>query len=467
MLLFLATLAVGFSLAPFLIARLGPTAYGVWAFVESLAACFTLLDLGVSTCLVRFVAAGDRTALNRLLATAFWLLVSAAGAGLAFGAILLLPLSGHLESRGVSVGFLLLVLFPVATGLPMGVFPAALDGLQRTADKCLIRLGVLLVRTAALVAVVSYEASLMRLGVVLAGFAFLEQLLLAAWCRFCEPRLSVARAYRDPAARRELIQLGSKAFAILVAGRAGAQAGPILLGLWVAGPQVAWYAIAFRLVDWGKNGVRSFTHPLTAAFGELSKRNDPRPIRTLFRHATRWTLYAAIPLQVGIWFWGEWFLRHWLDDTFASEAGPALGILALTITPALAQSVAARILFGLGDLHFFAKIAAYEATACCLLSLALLPAFGLAGLAFAFALPNIVACLLLVRHACQRIEFGLWDYVEEWLPPYLCGVALNFFWVAVLSLKPAVPGGLVLLAGVLVYGMCVTVVERKPVRAVS
>ena len=61
---FAATLAVGFFLTPYLVRRLGDGTYGVWAFVESLLAYFTLFDLGIAACVVRFVAqfhtTGDR-----------------------------------------------------------------------------------------------------------------------------------------------------------------------------------------------------------------------------------------------------------------------------------------------------------------------------------------------------------------------------------------------------------------------
>ena len=52
---FLAQLTVAFFLAPYLVRHLGRERYGVWSFVESFLAYFTLFDLGIAATLVRYV----------------------------------------------------------------------------------------------------------------------------------------------------------------------------------------------------------------------------------------------------------------------------------------------------------------------------------------------------------------------------------------------------------------------------
>ena len=484
LLLFLGNLGVTFFLTPFLAARLGDASYGRWAFVESLAAYFTLLDLGISTCLIRFIAAKPADEWHRTIGTAFWSLAAVAGVGF----LLVIPLSLLFEQPI----FLLLCLFPVATGLPMGVYPAALDGMGATAAKSAIRLGLLIAKTVALVVAMTHQPTLICLGIVLAVFALAEQLLLAlcafSLCRVSgvrEKNLSIDSASPSPPnllprsggeggkifpslhsfdepTFRELAGLSKHAFLAMLAGRISLQSGPVLLGLLLGAPHVAWYAIAFRLVETGKNALRTMTSTLTAAFGNLAAKSDMRPIRTLYKHAVRWTLYAAIPLQVGIWYWGEWFLRSWMpNEEYAREGGPVLRILALTLTLGMAQSVAVRILHGLGDLKFFARIALWEAGTGVLSALILIPPFGLKGLAWAIAAPNALACLWILKYTHRRIEIGLWEYLEQWLPPYLCGLSLNFFWMAALMLRPPVGNAVLILAGIAVYASCTVLVEGR------
>src|ERR1019366_9982088 len=53
---YVATLLIGFFLAPFIVHRLGNTGYGVWTLVVSLTGYFGLLDLGLRQSVGRFVA---------------------------------------------------------------------------------------------------------------------------------------------------------------------------------------------------------------------------------------------------------------------------------------------------------------------------------------------------------------------------------------------------------------------------
>src|SRR5438105_3642902 len=79
---FIAQLAVAFVLAPMLLRYFGRERYGVWSFVESFLAYFTLFDLGISATLVRYVpkcrADGDVGLLDRVV-SACLLVFSIAG----------------------------------------------------------------------------------------------------------------------------------------------------------------------------------------------------------------------------------------------------------------------------------------------------------------------------------------------------------------------------------------------------
>src|SRR4051794_39297275 len=89
---FAAALVVSFFLAPYLIQHLGDARYGVWCVVESILAYFTLFDLGIAACLVRFVAkfhaTNERTELNKLVSACLVIFAIAAVAVLLLGSAL-------------------------------------------------------------------------------------------------------------------------------------------------------------------------------------------------------------------------------------------------------------------------------------------------------------------------------------------------------------------------------------------
>src|SRR4029079_17870947 len=75
-------MGVGLLVLPFNLAHIGKAAYGLWVLATSVTAYFSVLDLGYSGALVKFVAQyrakRDVRALNEILSTLFFICVLAA-----------------------------------------------------------------------------------------------------------------------------------------------------------------------------------------------------------------------------------------------------------------------------------------------------------------------------------------------------------------------------------------------------
>ena len=162
--------------------RLGDARYGVWCVVESILAYFTLFDLGIAACLVRFVAkhhaTGERTELNRVVSASLGLfLLAACGVLLVGGAItpFIAPgLERKLGAPGDVLPFMLLMLANLAITLPLGVFPTVLDGLQRFGAKSAVRLFCLAIRGVGIVWVMETRPGLLPLAFVYTATNLLE-----------------------------------------------------------------------------------------------------------------------------------------------------------------------------------------------------------------------------------------------------------------------------------------------------
>src|SRR4029450_10202698 len=72
-------MAIGLLLLPFNVWHLGASAYGLWMLTASITSYFSVLDLGYSGALVKFVAQyrakRDVQALNEVLSTMFFVFV--------------------------------------------------------------------------------------------------------------------------------------------------------------------------------------------------------------------------------------------------------------------------------------------------------------------------------------------------------------------------------------------------------
>jgi O-antigen/teichoic acid export membrane protein len=230
---------------------------------------------------------------------------------------------------------------------------------------------------------------------------------------------------------------------------------------------IPFFDMPSRLVEYAKNLIRSATTTMTPAFSTLEAKNDIEAIRRLFLTGCRYALYLSLPIQLALLLFGGSFLQLWLkDETYRVEGQPVLWILASMIGVAMLQSVAARVLYGMGQIRLFARLVILEALLNLGLSILLIRPMGISGVALGTALPNFVMCLVVLLQVCRMLEVSdraffrqallkpllaaalllpAWLYSARFLPPDswshfvgLIAVGLLVFSVLVLVLEGAV-----------------------------
>jgi O-antigen/teichoic acid export membrane protein len=443
---FALALAVSFFLAPYLIRHLGDARYGVWCVVESVLAYFTLFDLGIAACLVRFVAkfhaTGERTELNKLVSACLVIFSLAALGVLVLGGAVTPFVAPGLERKLGEAGdvapFMLLMLANLAATLPLSVFPSILDGLQRYAVKSAVRLAFLLLRVGGIVYVVETRPGLWPLAVVFTVTNLLEHAAMAALAFRFLPGLRLSRRSVDRETLHRVKGYSVDAFLAMLAGRVTVQTGAIVVGGFLTVAAAAHYAIAARLVELAKNLLRSATTTLTPAISEREARGDLDGVRSVLLNATKWVLYLVLPIHLGMLFFGRPFLARWVGGPeYADYCFPAVAILSATLTIGVAQSVAARILYGMGKLLLFSRLALVEAAVNLVLSLVLVGPFGLVGVAVAVAVPNVLFCLFVIGYACFVLEVSAMRYLlTSWLRPLAAATVPACVWWFVTPADP-------------------------------
>lgn len=437
---FAATLGVSFFLTPYLIGTLGTARYDVWCVAESVLAYFTLLDMGVAACLVRYVAkhhaAADRDGLNRVASACLAVFLAAGAASLVLGAPVLLLLAPTLEAKAGHPGdvltFLLLMLVNLAATLPLSVFPSTLDGLERFAAKSAVRVVFLAIRTVGIVWAVGAGPGLFPLAVVYTVVNVAEHAAMAGLCFRFLPGLRFSRRLVDRATLREVRGYSGDAFLAMLAGRVTAQTGAIAVGVFLPAGQVTFFATAMRLVEYAKTLLRTVTATLAPGVSAMEARGEHAAIGNLFVTATRWVLYAVVPVNLGLWFFGRPFLARWVGAEFVDGSFPAVAILAATLAVGVAQSAASRILYGMGRLRLFARLALAEAGLNLLLTLVLVRPFGVEGVAVAVAVPNLIFCGVVIAYTRRLLGVGWGRYLGGgWAKPVVANLLPAGIWLAI------------------------------------
>lgn len=469
---FAATLAVGFFLAPYLVRGLGDARYGVWCVVESILAYFTLFDLGIAACLVRFVAKYHTTnsaaELNRVASASLGLFLLAACGVLLVGGVIVPLVAPALERKlgapGDVLPFMLLMLVNLAVTLPLSVFPSVLDGLQRFAAKSAVRLVCLALRVGGIVWVMETRPGLLPLAFVFTVTNLLEHTLMAVLCFRFLPELKLSRGHIDRAALREVKGYSVDAFLAMLAGRVTVQTGAIVVGGFLTVAAAAHYALAARLVELAKNLLRSATTTLTPAVSQREASGDLDGVRRVLLDGTRFVLYLVLPIHLGLLAFGRPFLARWVGGAqYAEWCFPAMAVLSATLTIGVAQSVGSRILYGMGKLRLFARLALAEAVVNLALALALVGPLGLVGVALAVAIPNVLFCLFVIAYSCRTLNVGLWSYLSKsWLKPLCAACVPALVWVLMVPAEPSWSSiALGVLAGLGPYACAVLMMETR------
>jgi O-antigen/teichoic acid export membrane protein len=472
---FAATLLVAFFLAPYLIHKLGDARYGVWIFVESILAYFTLFDLGIAACVVRFTArfhaADDRAELNKLASSCLAVFAGLGSIAFILGFALTPVIAPMLHKSGMDeaeiAGFTLLMLGNLAISLPLSLFPSILDGLERFGSKSAVRVVFLAARTIATVMLMERQPSLIGIGILYTIGNVAEQLVMAILCFVYIPGLRFARRLVNRATLKLVTGYSVNAFLAMVAGRISVQSGAIIIGIFLSAPEITWFGIALRLVEFAKALLRSATLTLTPAISSLEASGDHAAIKNVLLNGTRWVLYLILPIHIGLIVFGRPFIRIWMGSPeYAERCYPALVILSATLSLVMAQSVAARILYGVGKLRLFALATLGEAVVNLGLSLLLVRSLGIVGIAWAAAIPNLVVCIFVIGYTCRQVELSLRSYLSEgWTRPVLAAIAPMCIWLGGWTIHGWFDLGLAILSGLIPYAALVIVGEGATLRA--
>lgn len=470
----LAQMAAVFVISPVLVHRLGDQRYGVWAIVESILAYLTLFDLGIGAAVVRYIArfegARDLQNINRTFSASLCLFAIAGLGVLAVASIVLWPAWDLIpvprEYNSEAWWQLALLSFNLAVGLPLGVFAAVLDGLQRYAAKSAVRTGLLVVRSIALVWVVTHGGGLLYIALAVTIVALVEHGLLAILAFRFLPGLRFASRLVDSSAMRMIGGYSIDAFLAMIAGRISFQTDAIVIGAFLPLSQITFFAIPARLVEHAKGALRSITTVLTPHISRLEGQNDLEAIRRVFIKGTRYVLWLMVPVQIGLWTLGKPFLTLWIGPEHAERGYPVLAILALPLALALSQSVSGRILYGIGKLKFFSRMLLVEAGLNLLLSLILVRPFGIVGVAWGTALPNLLLNLCVGAYTCQVLGVGVPMYLRSsFVEPCLAGVVLALMWLSfgsVLSIESWAVWMIAACVGCVAYALGAFLFEAGP-----
>jgi O-antigen/teichoic acid export membrane protein len=459
------TLGTWFFLTPFMLRQLGASTYALWVLVGSVVAYGSLLDLGISPAVTKYVAEyqarGEVENARGLVATALWLYAALGGLAIVFSSALA-PVFPNLfeipEAQKATASWLVLLSgIGLGVALPSATATAVLRGLQRFDLVNLIGVAGMTLYAIATVVVLLLDGGLVALAAINIPITLLMQ-IPAIWMVYRlapELRFGLARAQR-----RLLRTVYSFSAALVVrnlAGQVQTKTDEIVIAAFLPVANVTPYSIARRLSELPQILTEQFLKVLMPLASQLDAAGDQQRLRFLYLTSTRLTLALCTPLICGLLVLSGPFLATWVGPEYASAA-PLVAVLALA---SLADTVlwpAAGILQGMARHRPMAIVAIGSALANLALSLWLVHPLGVMGVALGTLIPTTIeSVFIVIPYAMRANGVGAREGLREMFWPNLAPALLMLVVMFGLRewLRPAsfLSIGLIGAIGSAVYGL--------------
>ncbi|HUP27845.1 MAG TPA: oligosaccharide flippase family protein [Chloroflexia bacterium] len=443
----LTVVATGILLTPFIVAHLGSSMYGVWALIISIQGLGGLLDFGVTTSVVKYVAehhARDETdEINRVVSSSFFLhllIGLLTFAVLCLGAWVGLPLL-NLDGRQLDIARQALVVAAAGLmlALPLGVPGNLLTGLRRYEISNAINIAQTLISAALIILVLSSGGGPVELVTINA--VGLAAAYAAKWF-FAGRALSGLRISLRFSNLATLKRIGSYSiwlFVLDTAGKIFYNADAVLIAAFLPVSKVTDYNLGFRPAS----AVSYLSGPMVSVFlpaaSEMEARRQTGHLQRLLLTGTR--VAFALTLVAALWLlaFGRQVMEVWVGPGH-EEALPVLYIFLAVFLVSAAQNPAGAILKGMGRVRALSISVLLEYAANIAISLLLIPRIGIAGAAVGTLVPALVNDLFVIPWlVCRALGLGYGRFIASTLAgPVLAAVpTLLLLWPLSVWLRSA------------------------------
>lgn len=411
----------GFFLSPFMVHSLGNSMYGLWVLVLSLTGYMGLLDTGLRTSLVRFVArfnaTGDTTRLNEVLTTsiAIYSLLSVVVVIITIAFVVWSDHIFKLSRAEDEIAKILLSLggIGIAIGLPMGVFGALLVGLQRYDLTSKANMMGLLARTVAIVAFLSAGFGV----VAVSSIQLVSQILVGCLIIAYSFRLYPSLRFKSSFFTREMVKslYGYSAFIWLnnFAMYFLFYSGELLVGMFLDLQSVTYYAIATSLVHYLSKFVGAMTQVLHPYASDQHARGNTEAVKTAVLLGTKWCLLIVLPIALSYMVVGKTFIKLWMGPSYAEESGTVLLIAAIGRIAWLSHSSAGNILLGIEKHKVVTSANLATGALGLLLAWILVKKAGLIGVAIGLTVALICSQVFMMGYVMRTFHISLYEYLER------------------------------------------------------
>jgi O-antigen/teichoic acid export membrane protein len=457
---------VGIFLSPFILHRLGDTAFGIWVLIFSLTGYYGIFDFGIRSSIIRYVskytATRDIDKVSRLISTSMFTYTC-------IGALsMLITLVGcvyvdrvfHIAPDFQSTARWLLVLVggSVALGFPLGVFGGILDGLQQFYVFNWTNIVSTLLRAVLIIFFLNRGYGLLTVALITVGLSLAASVVQGMVALRALPVI-FSWKYVDRQTFRQMASYSSITFIMIVASRLRFKTDAVVIGTFLSTAAITYFYAGSRLVDYAGDVLLHLAQIFVPMSSQSDAAGNIDRLRKIFIVGNRACAFTTLPITAVFVILGKSIIEVWVGNKYVAQGYAVLLTLIFPYTLMLVQSASGRILLGISKHGKWAVVSLIEGAANLILSIFLVKPYGIIGDALGTAIPLLGTYMFFMPFdLCSRLGIKVSTYLRQayLLPLLLCApmvavlLLMQRWFVAHTYRQLAVQ----LLAGGAVYGAC-------------
>lgn len=397
-------LILAFVTTPYVVHKLGTSAYGVFSIVSVVIGYFGFLDLGLGQAVIKYVseyyAKKDYDTIRKIIGTALavYFLMGF------IGAALIVCLTSVLVTRVLKIPSGLIdissfVFYLSALGflinMPLNVFGAIPRALQRfdITNKISICIGTLQLLLTVLLLYFGYflkQIVMMNLLISLLSipiYIMISKRLL--------PQIQIRPAFSKNMFCK-LLKFGGFVAVSRATVQISSQINKFIIGIFLPISYLTYYVIPYGLTSKVGLIAGSISTAIFPAFSELDGKKEQDLLKELYLSATKYVVIATMPIIVFFIVFAQKFLRFWIGPEFAQRSTLPLQIITCGYLLSCWAYTSVSGAQGLNRPDIPAKFQVAEACLNAGLCFLFIPRWGIVGAALAWSSHRFILIPLLI-----------------------------------------------------------------------
>ena len=442
--LLVTNIGIGFFMLPFLVSSLGSETYGLWIFVSSIFAFYSLLNFGMSNgmsrYLIRAIHSGDDEDINVTLSTSLFLILCIScfsilvSIGVFFSAEHIAPEGTNIET----FRYLVIALgLKVAVTMPFFIFYAVLEAKYRFDIISRIQFLSMLVRTGIVIALISNGYGIVAVAIIFTAVDIAACVLTVYMSLGYVRNLRLSRSLIRKEKCKAYLQFGKFVYVINIADQIKWSMDEIVIGVIISLSAVTHYTIALTLIKYFGALIGSLIGVVNPVLHKYHKLKQWDNFRDTIFVATELAAIAAVLVGGMLMVVGDIFVTLWVGEAFDDVYIPLL-ILLIAVIPGTVGGPGRLAIFAMAKHKYLAYLAAIEISVNVVLSIILAYQMGIIGVALGTAIPAILSSLLFGPiYLCNKLQIPFWRYYRYYFKSFLLGLVVFIPMYFVLKLSSA------------------------------